>query len=195
MWLDIPDSYKSRSYHTFLDVGAYDGDTLGYFHDRFNCAKGIAVEANTSLFGHIHSIAASYQQGIDILPMAAWSRNTRLKFQEVRGGMIQVTESLDGDLLAAPIDDYVQQQVDCIKMDIEGAETNALAGSAIILANSQPDLAIAAYHRPQDLVALYHQITQLGYGEHFQWHFGHYSDCIDDSIYYVLARAESQICT
>ncbi|MFN9624326.1 MAG: FkbM family methyltransferase [Cyanobacteriota bacterium] len=186
MWLDIPSSYKIKEYLTFLDVGAYDGDTLKFYHDRFGCSRAIAVEANTSLFDAIKKAAVDYSRGVEILPMAAWSKQTRLKFEEVRGGMIQVTESADGELQAAPMDNYIDETVDCLKMDIEGAESQALEGAMRILKSGRPDLAIAAYHRPQDLIALPEQLNQIGYDSSYQWHFGHYSDCIDDSIFYVL---------
>lgn len=186
MWLDIPSEFKNRDYSTFLDVGAFDGDTLRFFHQRFGCQRGIAVEANPSLFGSIRKVARLYPRGIDIMPKAAWSSTTRLRFDEVRFGMIQVTESEDGQLEAAPIDSYVHEPVDCLKMDVEGAESAALAGCKKVLKKSRPDLAIAAYHRPEDLVVLYAQIVDQGYGDRdFTWNLGHYSDCLDDSIFYV----------
>lgn len=186
MWLDIPTAFKNRNYDTVLDVGAFDGDTLRSFHQRFCCQRGIAVEANESLFDSIRKVANLYPCGIDIMPKAAWSSSTRLRFEEVRLGMIKVTESDEGQLDAAPIDDHVHEQVDCLKMDIEGAEGPALAGCKEILKRWQPDLAIAAYHRPEDLVSLYTQVEAQGYGNNdFNWHFGHYSDCLDDSIFYA----------
>ena len=187
MWLNVPTAFKKRNYDTFLDVGAFDGDTLRFFHQRFGCQRGIAVEANESLFDSIRKVASLYPRGIDIMPKAAWSSITRLRFQEVRQGMIQVTESADGELDAAPIDTHVRESVDCLKMDIEGAESEALAGCKELLKNYKPDLAIAAYHRPEDFVDLFAQIVDLGYGSgDFTWHLGHYSDCVDDSIFYVL---------
>lgn len=188
MWIDIPSQYKQRPYDVILDVGAYDGDTLRQFRERFECERGIAVEANEQLFESIRSVGKIYPNGIKIAPTAAWSRRTRLKFEEVRFGMIQVTEDPDGSLEAAPIDTAVSERVDFVKMDIEGAEGEALSGAKSLLKRWLPDLAVAAYHRPDDLVSLKHQIfDQLGYDAlNFTLHFGHYSDCVDDSIFYVV---------
>lgn len=189
MWLDIPKKYKNRPYSTVLDIGAFDGDTLRYFRNRFGCDRGIAVEANTKLFDSISTVGKSYPRGIEIMPMAAWSKKTRLRFDMVRFGMIQVTESESGSLDAAPIDEYVTEQIDFLKMDIEGAESHALEGCKNILSRWQPDLAIAAYHKPEDFVNLYSQIRSAGYtASQFEWHIGHYSDVVDDSIFYVIRK-------
>jgi len=71
--------------------------------------------------------------------------------------MIQVTESFQGQLHSARIDDHFKEPLDCLKMDIEGAEAYAL-----LLGTHQPDLAAAAHHKPHDLVALHRQICDLG---------------------------------
>lgn len=189
MWLDIPAKWRRRPYNTFLDVGAFDGDTLRMFQDTFDCSRGIAVEANTSLFDDIQKVGLKYCEGIVILPIAAWSKCTQLNFEEVRYGMIKVTEDDRGSLKAAPIDDFVSERVDVLKMDIEGAEAKALEGCTVLLDSWKPDLALAAYHRPEDFVALYAQLKNYGYNDSkFQWHFAHYSDCLDDSIFYVICH-------
>jgi FkbM family methyltransferase len=193
MWMDIPSQFQSRPYDTFLDVGAYDGDTLRLFQQKFSCQRGIAVEANEKLFEDIQRASVNYKNGIEILPMAAWSKRTRLSFEELRFGMIKVTENDRGSLQAAPIDDFVSERIDILKMDIEGAEAQALEGSSKLLNCWRPDLAIAAYHRPKDFINLFEQLGKYGYHDRdFQWHFAHYSDCIDDSIYYVL-RSENSL--
>jgi len=186
MWFDILDDHSTRRYGTYLDVGAYDGDTLRQAAKRLAVTRGIAVEANNELFESIAKVAASYRDGVLTLPHAAWSHRCRLRLCEVRGGMISVSEAPDGDLVAAPIDEGVHEPVDLIKMDIEGAEISALRGCTRTLAG-MPDLAIAAYHRPEDLVALPEFLNNHGYLQPgFALHVAHYSDCFDDTILYWL---------
>lgn len=189
MWVDIPGIHRRRPYKTVLDVGAFDGDTLRVFRDQFACSRGIAVEANSTMFRAIEAVGLSYPEGISIVPAAAWSKRTRLKFDEVRFGMWMVSESDLGSLDAAALDDYVDERVDLIKMDIEGAELNAINGCEKTIRNFMPDLAIAAYHKPDDLITIFDRIREFGYGgDLFEFHFGHYSDCLDDSILYAIRK-------
>lgn len=186
MWFDVPEQHATRRYTTLLDVGAYDGDTLAQAQRRLAVTRGIAVEANTALFDAIGRIASSYEGGIKIMAKAAWSHACRLHFAEVRGGMISVSEAEDGELEAGPIDDGIDETVDLIKMDIEGAEMSALSGCKRTL-KTGPDLAIAAYHRPADLVELPSFLNAAGYASPaFDLHVAHYSDCLDDTIIYYL---------
>jgi hypothetical protein len=101
--------------------------------------------------------------------------------------MISVSEASDGELEAGPIDDGINERVDLLKMDIEGAEIPALRGASRTLNSAHPDLAIAAYHRPDDLVKLPAFLEKAGYvGPAFELHVGHYSDCLDDTILYYV---------
>lgn len=188
MWFDVLEDLSSRKYRTFLDVGAYDGDTLREAQRRLFVTRGIAFEANSSLFDSIRRNASTYECGVTITPRAAWSHSCRLKFYEVGSGMIAVSEAEDGELEAGPIDDSIDEPVDFIKMDIEGAEIAALTGCTRTLSTG-PDLAIAAYHRPDDLTQIPLFLERSGYAKQaFDLHVAHYSDCFDDTILYFLKR-------
>jgi FkbM family methyltransferase len=70
-----------------------------------------------------------------------------------------VVESGPGPTVAVTtIDKIVSElglaKVDFIKLDIEGAERNALAGATATLLSHRPRMAIASYHEPDDVAVL-----------------------------------------
>ena len=186
MWFDVLEQYSYRDYLSFLDIGAYNGDTLQQAQRRLSVTRGVAVEANTSLFNSITDVAQAFSGGVRIVAQAAWSHKCRLHFSEVRGGMINVSEADDGELEAAPLDAVIDEKIDLIKIDIEGAEIPAFLGCPRLLSTG-PDLAIAAYHVPDDLIKIPALLEESGYTQaNFDLHVAHYSDCFDDTILYYL---------
>jgi FkbM family methyltransferase len=190
MWFDLIESASHRKLRSFLDVGAYDGDTLKVARDRLGITRGIAVEANLSLIPRINELRPSFKDGLEILPHAAWSHACDLHFEEVRNGMIQVHEASGGGIHAAPIDSFVLDDVDYLKMDIEGSEMMALAGAEKLLIRSTPDVALAAYHRPLDTISLFNFFQRDSLKDKYDsFHFAHYSQCFDDTILYCFAKS------
>jgi FkbM family methyltransferase len=55
-------------------------------------------------------------------------------------------------------------QVDFVKLDVEGAELAALKGASGVLEQHRPKLAVALYHRPEDLIEIPRHIEELGLG-------------------------------
>jgi len=61
-------------------------------------------------------------------------------------GKIQVALTTIDKIVA----EYSLDQVDFIKLDIEGAESNALRGAVETIKKFKPRISVAAYHRPED---------------------------------------------
>jgi FkbM family methyltransferase len=76
------------------------------------------------------------------------------------------------ELRTEAIDELVAQyripEVDFIKVDVEGADLGVLKGAAQTIISQKPRLAIACYHRPDDLVAIPDFITELGVN--YRWY-------------------------
>lgn len=184
MWLDVPLEFKSRDYKNFIDVGAFDGDTIKSVRENFEIERTHAIEANIEFIPKITEQAKDFVGGLLIYPYAAWSSNCMLSFAEDHNGMFNVMESDSGNVCAAPLDSIVLEKVDLIKMDIEGAEKQALSGCKSLL-SSAPDLLIAGYHKPLDFIEIAADL--LNHNSQYKIHFNHYSDVYDDSILYFLA--------
>jgi FkbM family methyltransferase len=69
---------------------------------------------------------------------------------------------LQTDTIDALVQAGTVERVDFIKVDVEGADLDVLQGAANTIVTQRPRLAIAAYHRPDDLVAIPDFIASLG---------------------------------
>jgi FkbM family methyltransferase len=88
------------------------------------------------------------------------------------------------------LDDYAHgrrlSRVDFIKMDIEGAEMDALDGAAKIIREFKPQLAISAYHKDEDLWEIPFKLKSLNPG--YELFFGHHSPIRWESVFYAVQR-------
>ncbi|MGH2895828.1 MAG: FkbM family methyltransferase, partial [Solirubrobacteraceae bacterium] len=62
----------------------------------------------------------------------------------------------------ALVRDAAIPRVDFLKVDVEGADLGVLEGAAETIASQRPRLAIACYHKPDDLVAIPDFVAGLG---------------------------------
>jgi FkbM family methyltransferase len=75
----------------------------------------------------------------------------KLQFRAGSGEGSALAEDGDLEVTVASLDDCLGRTAPTfIKMDIEGAEWDALAGAAGLIRKHQPALAICLYHRPED---------------------------------------------
>jgi FkbM family methyltransferase len=94
------------------------------------------------------------------------------------------------DFACTTLDDYAATKggrVDFIKMDIEGAEMEALRGAAGVIKEFKPRLAISGYHKPQDLWEIPRFLKELNPG--YQITFGHHTPIIWESVFYAVNGA------
>ena len=86
------------------------------------------------------------------------------------------------------IDDYVNinklPKIDYIKMDIEGAEVQALAGAQATIKQFKPKLAICAYHKANDLFMIPQTIKSILPG--YRFYLDHYSIHREETVLYAI---------
>jgi FkbM family methyltransferase len=159
-----------------IDGGGYCGDSALYFSHRAG-RKGRVVSfefepGNLQLLRHNLALNPELSSRIVVSESALWERGgERLSFRAQGPGTILETGG-EGATTSESIDGLVARgivaRVDFIKLDIEGAELSALRGAEATLRRFRPRLAIAAYHRPDDLATIPEYINGLDLGYRFR---------------------------
>ncbi len=146
-------------YATFIDAGAYNGDTARKFvADCKNAATVYAIEPDRKNFKKL-SANAEKETDVKIIPkhFGAWNKKSTAKFAVGgnRNSAIGIQNLKKTETVALDtIDSLAVFNADYIKYDVEGAEKEAICGSVQTIKTSSPDLLVSLYHRSEDLFAL-----------------------------------------
>jgi hypothetical protein len=87
------------------------------------------------------------------------------------------------------IDEYFKDiHIDLVKMDIEGAETNALNGGLEVIKRDRPVLAISIYHSIED----YYEIMKILIRElqDYKYYVRHHSLVFCETVLYAIPKGE-----
>lgn len=174
---------KSQAYHQiikphqnehYVDLGAYDGDTirevLSYTDGRF--ARITAFEPDAKNYRKLQAKLEQNLSRQDLKKVFCYNllahkerntlyfasragRNSSLSNKNTTRTISMEADSVDNVLRGCDIPATI------IKLDVEGAEHDALLGCAITIKQHGPRLIVSAYHRNEDLFDLPLLIKQL----------------------------------
>ena len=175
-----------------MDGGAAEGDTLlGFLEDCHGDCELHLFEPTPVSYGALcNNITKLANARATAANFALWSKSMPLRFVEEFGCSHSNRPSHSGllEVQAISLDEYVGNtnlnRVDLIKLDVEGAELEALKGSRKTIQRFRPRLHVCIYHKPQDLweIPLYIQNLDLGY----HMFVGHHSCCVLDTVLYCV---------
>jgi FkbM family methyltransferase len=170
---------------SFCDVGAYDGDTLAALKAAYpGLTRTFTVEPNPELQGLIAETARRLGLQNRAFQGAAWSGPARLGAAILPNRMMVIREEAEGAFQAEALDELTAGETyDLVKVDVEGAEAEALTGARALLRRSRC-VAAAAYHYPDDLIDLPARLSAL-LGEGWRHGFRHYAESFEDSVVYA----------
>ena len=147
----------------YLDLGAYDGDTIREVLAYAPLKKIIAVEPDPKNFRKLLAFTQTRQEEILPLNVGIYQEDTQLAFAARAGRHSSLSRDGSGKLTAMRSVDSILEggPVTLIKMDVEGEEGPALAGAKNTIARYRPRLIVSAYHRSEDTFILPLQIARL----------------------------------
>jgi len=184
-YFDLPDLPHVND-EIFVDVGAYDGMTSINFikwANKFN--KVICFEADSKNIRKCKENLEKVTNDFLIIDKAAWSSKTSICFDE-KGTTASRIDMASGNIVQAiTLDEVLEgERVTYIKMDIEGAEMEALKGAHRIIKEYKPKLAISVYHEIEDIFEILRLISDMN--QEYKFYLRHYSLGLCDTVLYAI---------
>jgi FkbM family methyltransferase len=140
-----------------MDCGAHVG-TFTRFAAGCGASRVVCVEMDSRNASCLRKNVARMAFPAEVVETALWSKDSTLQFlPQTASDCHQVTEGQSADAprkQATTVDHVVNElalsRLDFLKMDMEGAEPEALQGALTTLRTHAPKLALALYHHPDE---------------------------------------------
>ena len=163
---------NTTNYKIAADLGAYNGDSTVFISaNSTNLEKIIAIEPDRKNYAKILRNTENIKVVVEAHNLCAWSERTALSFD--RGGNRNSSVSGIGhtpsigdtkkEIVTGDALDNIagSNKIDFIKIDVEGAEAEAIKGCNKIMSRYAPEMHISAYHRNGDIFELTILINSL----------------------------------
>ena len=196
----VPDAIE-----TVIDAGVCNGTQFFVFKKNFKNLK--KIYGFEPLYDEVKNPNYDYyfqqMKEVEIVRLGLWNKEEEITFVEtlnrnLGGSFVKDSENnanrkiqSDDNIIkikTTTIDEFKQQKgitkIDYIKMDVEGAEMQALKGGEKTLIKDRPQLAISIYHSASDLVNIPLYLNSIL--KSYTFHIGHYSPKSYETVLYAI---------
>ncbi|MGH0601553.1 FkbM family methyltransferase [Bacillus mycoides] len=170
----------------FVDGGAFTGDTLEMFLEQTGGKYKRIYAFEPEELKHKQFLDKFAQStNIELIPCGLWSQKDQLLFNAKGSVASGISANGNIEIPVISVDEVLQgEPVTFIKMDIEGAELEALKGAERTIREYKPKLAICVYHKPLDIVQIPLYLKQLV--PEYKLFIRHYSDGFCETVCYAV---------
>jgi FkbM family methyltransferase len=141
---------------TYVDAGAFDGDTAADFvamtNGRFGHLYLVEPDANNISRAEKRFTELSLSDRVTFRQEAISDVRGLMGFNALGSVGSSLDSGADDKVKTSLLSDFDSEGQLYIKLDIEGAEIPAIGASIDFIASRRPILAISVYHRPDDLL-------------------------------------------
>lgn len=184
------DFIRFSNEEVFFDGGTSDLETsldyiniVGGKYKKIYGAEPYIADYNTCL----QIINKNHIENIQMENVGLWSEDTELKFNACGFGSSNVNNEGKEVIRCKTIDSILDgKEVSVIKMDIEGAEYEALKGASNSILKYHPMLMICIYHKPNDVFKLSKLVLDLR--DDYDLYIRHYSYTRNETVLYFIPK-------
>lgn len=156
-----PDNIKLLSLNDnedYLDLGAYNGDTIEEFLNEVNSYSSItALEPNIKNYNKLCENTNDLER-IELINKGISNKTSLSHVSKSSGRMAHLGE--EGIEIETISVDELDKNFTYIKCDVEGMEKEMLEGAKNTL-SKKPKLCVSAYHKPSDIFNLINMICSI----------------------------------
>lgn len=181
-----------------IDAGGCWGDTALYFASEVGETGKVYsfefIPTNIEIMKKNLDQNPKLKESIEVIANPLWSSSGETMYYIDNGPASRISfekfpeSNVQGETISISIDDFTErfdiQKINFIKMDIEGAEINALKGSIKSLKRFKPKLAISVYHNCDDLSNISEFINSLGLD--YKLYLGHFTTHSEETVIYAI---------
>jgi len=185
------DIFLERSDERIVDCGAFDGDVISAYLSRNPVFSGeiAAFEPDkynfVRLTKYIAELPEDIGRRITAQPFAVGNANEMRSFSESGTMDSALSDKGEIEVQVIRLDEAITNfQPTLIKMDIEGAEIEALLGARDTISQDKPILTICTYHRLTDLWRIPMLIHEMC--PEYRLYLRRYADDCWDTVCYAI---------
>lgn len=172
----------------FLDLGAYNGDTVEAFAHRVKgeYQKIVALEPDARNYAQLQAVANRLHD-VECYPYGVGEMDGTVRFSANANWTSSVAENGEIEIEIRSVDSLMAgRKLTFLKADIEGLEKEMLAGAAHTIAEQAPQLAIAVYHCKEDIFGIINTIhTDC---KDYAFYLRHYTEMPIDTVLYAVRK-------
>ena len=180
---DIIDYSKIK---TYLDCGAYDGDSLREFIRLGTDASYHCFEMDRIIFEKLKNNANKYKgKNIKLYSYGVGGTSTEAFYvPDSTGGSKISRHGVESAQIVALDSIDFGEKIDFLKMDIEGAEESAILGAKDLVKRVHPILAISIYHNFSQFVNIAKMIKDID--PQYRIYIRQHKYTMDDTVCYAI---------
>lgn len=178
------DFINVNNIYSFVDGGSFDGATSEEFIKKQPLYSNLYVfEPSLNSFNLLKNKFMGNSK-IELFNKGLWNIETTLYFNSSLGSASKIEQNGEEKIETMKLDSIIDNKIDFIKLDIEGAEMEAIDGAFNIIIKNKPTIAVCVYHNqsdfiniPQTLKAMHHDYKIL---------LRHYTQGVFETVMYFI---------
>ena len=166
---------------SFLDGGGYIGDTVPQIVENFPDFKKIYIVEPNQLHINIAKREFGDIKNIEFINCGLGAQTSiKINEQKEENNCNHNYQALSVNT----IDNLIYNQIDFIKLDIEGAEQDAIDGAKNTIIKYHPILAICIYHKAEDWYKIPKKVLEIN--KNYKVYIRHYMEGIFETVMYFI---------